>query len=252
MRSLTMMAAGLALLAATPVRAQQADADALPAAHELITRYVAALGGEDALRRHTSRYAMGRLEVPAQGIGGDIELFSAAPNKFVVRTEIAGMGLIQSGYDGSVAWTIHPAMGPMLLDGRMLDQMRQQADFLVALHPERLIKSVETVERTEFEGQPSFKVKILTQWDEEYFEFFDAENGLLLGSTRQQASPMGDIPVTVLLSDYQDVDGVLIPMKSVQRLLGMEQVVTLSTMEVDAVSDSVFALPAEIKALLPQ
>ena len=43
--------------------------------------------------------------------------------------------------------------------------------------------------------------------------------------------------------------GVLVPHKSVQRAMGMEQIMTFMSIESMDVPDSVFALPAEIQAL---
>ncbi len=250
MRHVTLTVLAASTLMVAPVLAQQPAGEALPAARALVAKYVTAIGGEAVLKRHQSRHAKGRIEVPAQGIGGTIEVYSAAPNKLFVRTDIPGMGLIRAGFNGDVAWTVHPAMGPMVLDGRMRDQMRQQADVLAPLHGEAYVKSVETVGKTVFEGRPSYKIKVVTQWGEEYHEFFDADTGLLLGYIRHQATPMGDIETTTVLSDYRDMDGLQVPMKSVQRMMGMEQVLTVSTLQLEAVDPSVFTLPAEIQALV--
>jgi hypothetical protein len=195
---------------------------------------------------------VGRLEIPAQGIGGDMEVFAAPPNKLRSNIELPGLGSIKVGFDGDVAWSINPAVGPMVLDGMMLNQMRQQADWNAALHPETYIASMETVEKTDFDGHTCYKVKIVTIWDEEYFEFFDVDSGLLVGNERTQASPMGDVPATTLISDYRQVGDLLIAMKTVQRVMGMEQIITITVVEAVEIEDSVFALPPEIEALVEE
>jgi hypothetical protein len=245
----TMVAVAVALVTSLLGALSPQEQVALPQAREVIDRYVEALGGKDALASHPGRHAVGTMEVPAQGVTADIEIFSAPPNKMRMNIEIAGMGSVTSGFDGEVAWAINPALGPMVLDGRMLDQLRQQADWQGALHPETFVASAETVEETEFEGQQCYKLKIVTSWEEEYFEFFNAGTGLLVGIERTTASPMGEVPTTTVLSDYREIDGLLVPMKSAQRMLGFEQVVTMSQVTAEELADSVFALPAEIQAL---
>lgn len=243
-------AAIAALFAVSGLGATWLQQEELPEARKIIDRYVEAIGGEGLIRGMTGQYMAGRMEVPAQGVGGDLEIYSAAPNKLLIKVEIPGLGAVSSGFDGQVGWAINPAMGPMVLKDRQLDQMRQQADFYGALHLDDLIASLETVEKTEFEGHPCYKVKVVTAWGEEYFEYFDVETDLLVGVERTQASPMGEIPVTSVVSDYKEFDGLLVATKSVQRMMGIEQIISVTSLESWTPDEVTFELPAEIKALM--
>ncbi|HEX9727945.1 MAG TPA: hypothetical protein VGA37_05535 [Gemmatimonadales bacterium] len=240
----------LAVALMAPLAWGQAMAQTLPDAGEVIAKYVAAIGGRDAVMRQSARRTTGTFAVPAQGITGNFEAFAMAPNRAVLHANVPGLGDVAGGYDGEVAWSLNPAMGPMVLEGRMLDQMRQQSDLYAPLHGEDFIKSMETVEAVDFEGTPCYKVKIVTVWDEEYHEYFSRDSGLLIGSVRQSATPMGEMEATTVYADYTEVAGLLIPYKSVQRMMGFEQVFTAETIEPATVPDSVFALPREIKALI--
>jgi hypothetical protein len=234
----------------TVVGAAWQQAEELPDGREVIDRFVEAIGGKEAILGQGAQHARGRVEVPAQGVAGDMDIYSAPPNKMYTHIVFAGIGSIRAGYNGDVGWMIHPAMGPMVLEGRMLDQTRHQSDATAPLHPETLIASVETVEKTDFEGQPCYKVKVTTRWDEEYFEYFNVESGLLVGVERSQSSPMGDVPATTVMSEYQEFAGVLSPRKSVQRVLGMEQEITVLELVDMEQDDTLFAIPEEIKALM--
>ncbi len=245
------LVAMLLLMLAGPLQSQEAAVQTdLPSASAVIERFVEAIGGEQAIRNQGARQGRGNLTIAAQGISGTVEAFVAPPNKSLMKIELAGLGTVRTGYDGKTGWIIHPAMGPMVLDGRMLEQMQQQADMLAALHPEKYIASAETLEKSEFEGRLCYKVKITTHSGEEYFEFFDADSGLLAGTVRKQASPMGEIETISILSDYRPVKGVLIPMRLTQRLLGMEQVFEMTEFVAAELDDSVFEPPPEIQALL--
>ena len=224
--------------------------DALPDAAQLYARYVDALGGRPALSRHESSYVTGTFSIPAQGIEGTLEVYSAAPTMMRVNVDIPGFGTVRQGSDGETFWAINPAMGPMILEGTMREQTRQQADFYGPLHPDWYVASSETVERTEFEGQPAYKVKVLTKWDEEYFEFYSVESGLLVGTIRTQESPMGGVEAVSVMSDYRDFGGVMVATNIVQRVMGMEQIMTVDDIVYDGVDPTVFALPDEIKTLL--
>jgi len=220
------------------------------AAHAVYDRFVEATGGRAALERYSSAHAVGTLSVPAQGIEGDLEVFSAAPNRFLLHVDIPGFGAVRSGYDGTVGWSINPAMGPMVLDGNQLAQMRQQADFLGPLNMEAYVDSAEVVGEEQFEGKACQKVRLVTNWGEQYFEFYDVATGLAVGNIRSQESPMGAMETTTVLSDYKDFGGILTPWRIVQRVMGMEQIMTITAIDYDAVDPAVFALPDEIKALV--
>lgn len=241
-------AALAAAMLASPVTAQQGAV--LPAAPDLMTRFVDAIGGRAAIEARTSSHFHGKIEVPAQGITGTLEVLGAAPDKFLLRIEITGIGTVLSGYDGKTGWSMHPAMGPMVLDGRMLDQMKQEADFYQILHPERYFTNMETVGRAPFGGRSCYKVSVATRWGEEYHQFYDAETGLFAGSIRNQATPMGDIETTTVVSDYKPMGGMLIGTKIVQQIMGMEQVMTLTTATFDTVDPAAFALPAAVETLV--
>jgi hypothetical protein len=189
----------------------------------VIARYVAAIGGEEAIAHLPARWERGRQEIVSAGVTLRYELF-AAPNRQFTRSEVPGLGEVTSGVEGAVAWLVGPATGPMLLDGLALQQARQGADPLAALHPARYVAAAETVGDTAFGGVRCWKVKVTTTWNEEYDEFFSAETGLLQGTIR-------------------------LPRVTRTRALGAEIVSTVDTTEVRAVPDSVFALPPGVRAL---
>jgi hypothetical protein len=239
-----------ALLVTAFPSAAAAQATGLPNGRAVIDRFIAAIGGRDALEKQSGRRVTGRFEIPAQGIVADLEIHQAPPNRILLDISIPGIGQIRTGYDGTTAWATNPATGPMVLDGLQLEQMKHQADYFSVLYPPTMIADLETVAEEPFEGTPAYKVRVRTTWGEEYFEFFDKATGLQLGSIRAQASPMGDIETTSVATDWKPVDGILMPFRSTQRMMGIEQVIVITTVETMVVPDSVFTLPQEIRALV--
>lgn len=235
--------AGLALVTTL------APAQALPTAEQVRARYIEALGGEKAIRAQTGRHVLAMVEVPAQGIAAPIEIWSSPPNKVYTVTNIPGMGELTSGFDGETAWTNNPATGPLVLDGRALNQMKQQADFHGVLHPEKYVTSAEVTGEAKWEGKDCWVVKVKTTWDEEYTEYYDKATNLLHGMARSQESPMGPLEATTLFTEYKAFEGVLAATVVTVKVMGMEQIVRTEQIDVGVVPDSIFALPAAIKAL---
>ncbi len=223
---------------------------ALPSGEEIRDRYVEALGGRAALEAPKSSVAKGTFDAPAQGLSGDMEIHVAAPNKLYTTMTVPGVGQIRTGFNGEVGWSANPVIGPMIVEGAQLHQLKQQADFYSVLHPEMHIASFEPVGQKNFEGKSCYEVKVTTKWDEEYTEYYETETGLLAGSVRSQESPMGPIEATNIVVEYGEFGGILVPVKAVQRAMGIESVVTITSVEYDVVDDAVFVLPVDIQALL--
>jgi hypothetical protein len=236
----------LTLPAALPVHAQ----GPLPSGREVVNKFIEAMGGRQVVLAQSGRHTTGSFDIPSQGMSGVLDVYAQPPNKMMARVTLQGIGEIVSGFDGTTAWAVNPMMGPMILDSLQAQQTRQQADFYASLYPEDQITSLETVADTTFDGTRSYQVKVTTAWGESYHEFFDRETGLIVGSQRTQASPMGNIEILTMVSDWRTVEGMLVPFKSVQRTMGIEQVITITQVEVTTVPDSVFVPPVEIRALM--
>jgi hypothetical protein len=247
-RLLLLAVAGASVAATSPAAAQEA----LPPAEQVIERYVDALGGRDAVLRHQSVRITGTFSMPAAGIQGDMVMKSAAPDLSIVQIEIPGLGTILSGYDGAHAWSVDPNLGPRLLQGKELAAAREGAQYLAAVRDPSLFKVRETVELTEMNGQPCYKVRLVWNSDRETFDCYSVETGLLIAGIARQESPMGAIDVVTLLEDYREVNGTLSAMRMRQQMLGQEQVMTLDTVEHDVVDPSAFAPPETIRTLIEQ
>jgi hypothetical protein len=81
--------------------------------------------------------------------------------------------------------------------------------------------------------------------------FYDCQSYLARRMDLTLKLPQGKAPTEIRLDEYKNVDGVLIPHKITQKTLGVEQIMTLDTVECNvAVPADRFALPEPVKALL--
>ena len=235
--------------------AQQSPAPAataadLPPAKTLVDRHIEATGGRKAILDRSSMRGTGTLSMPANGISGKLEIFSAKPNLLLVKTTIDGIGEMSEGFDGNVAWSNTPMTGPMLASEKEREQKRLDADFYGDVNVEKKYKAMKTVEKTTFAGRPAYKVSLLRHDGTEDFEFFDVETGLKAGRQVTRETAMGSITVVATMSDYKKFGTALVPTTIKQSMMGMEQQITLNTIEFDTVDPAVFQLPAAIKALI--
>lgn len=235
-----------AALALAPLALSAQD---LPDGRALIARHNEASGAET-LRSHSSMHTKGQLTMAAQGLNAEIEFFTAMPNRSAQKVVIPGMGEILSGFDGTTAWSMNPMQGPQVFEGEAAERIKSESEFLGALRGPEQVTSATTLEKTEMAGTPCYKVKLQWKSGRESFDCYAVDSGLLIGSVQTTESPMGPMESTTLLSEYKDFGGRKIPTKLVQSSMGQEQVVTITAVEYDSVSDSTFAVPPAVKAIL--
>ena len=252
---LVAMSAGRAVSAQTPAPAPAAvspPAAPLPSVDEVLKRYRAAIGGEEAIRKRTARTVKGTFEIAAQGIKGDLSIMAAAPDRIRFMVTLPGLGELQRGYDGTLGWSIDPAIGPRLLEGNELAEFKHSADFYDDLHDPAKFKSMTVVGRTTFEGQECIELKLVKDSGFEYTEFYSVSTGLIVGGKLNASSQMGSVPVTSMLSDYKNFGGILMPTVTRQRMMGLEQLTTILSVSFDPIDAKAFELPPAIAALAAQ
>lgn len=226
------------------------DKKALPAAKEVLERYAKAIGGREAFKKNDSQHGKGTVEMKAQGISGKMEAFAARPNKLLMKMSIPGAGEFHTGFDGKVAWMSTGLTGAMLLEGKMRDQVAAEADFDHALHLRDNYTDAEVLGIEEFNGEPCYKLKLVHRTGFESTEFFSVKTGLQRGLIATQESPLGPVTTMTTITDYKQFGGVLMASRLVQKMAGVETVVTLHEVEFDTVDAAVFELPPEVKTLL--
>jgi hypothetical protein len=224
----------------------------LPSARSIIDRHIEAIGGRKAILSHTSSHATGTMTVAGSGITGALEIYSAKPDKSLVKINLGGIGEVVEGFDGVHAWSISPMTGPSLTQGKELEEKKFDANFYSDLHEEGRYASMKTIEKTTFDGRPCYKVSLTMKNGSEDIDFYDVQTGLKAGAivTREAQKGMGPMSVTQVVLDYKKYGGLLVPTTLKPTAMGVEQVLKLTAVEFDNVPPSMFEPPAQIKALL--
>ncbi len=231
----------LSLAVAAPVSAQ------MPDAQTIIDRYEEAIGvtanpydGVTSIRTNMN------LSSPTTGMAFDMQIDAVLPNKFVSRMTIPGMGEVRTGYDGQVAWSIDPMQGARLLQGPELEQAVAQSEAITSPGISAGLESAETVGEDTVDGRKCWVVTLTQKSGVVADGCFDAETGLMLKQTTSQ----GGMEVESLFQDYKAFGPVKMASRIVARAAGQEQVITIESVEYDAVDPAALALPAEVQALI--
>lgn len=235
--------------AALTVAAAPAQAQTLPTAEQVVARYVAAIGGEQAIAAQQFRRVQIEMSMPAAGMSMTAEMMQARPNKAVMNMEIPGLGSMRQGYDGQVAWSVNPMQGPKILEGKELADMLRQFDFDANLRFSHLFRTMETVGRAEVNGESCVNVRMVTEGGDEVLNCFADDDGLLVGAVVKTSTEAGQMESTITFHDYREFGGLKMPTRTSMSMMGQQMEMTVKSMSTDPIDASVFELPAEVKAL---
>jgi zinc protease len=227
-------------------------AQALPSGEAVLAKFIEATGGRAEYAKIHTTISTGRLEMPAQGIKGTITIYEEMPGKQYSVADIPGIGLMEDGTDGTIAWS------KSALQGARLKQGEEKAAAFRAANSEgrfvdwrRYYKSVETVGSEDVDGKPCYKVVMMPIEGKPETGYYEKSSGLLVKETMVVATPMGDVPVESNLSDYRKEGQLLVPHKLKQSAVGQQFQITIESVKVNAgIPKERFDPPAEVKALL--
>jgi hypothetical protein len=240
--------AGMALGGARPEKP-------LPSAKEVVEAYDEALGGREALLKHTSSTTRGTMEVHEAGSVAKVAFvyFAGAPYRRLEKISLPnGAGDVVNGFDGETAWSMDPRNGAQVYEGDERESMKRDADFYYPLDELSWFKSMETVGVESFEGQACYRLHGINNWGKSNDHFYDRETRLLAGY--EFVSELG--PTHEIFLDYKKVDGVLVSGKQVVKVKTKDgqweirQILTAESVTFNDVDTAVFTPPPAVLELM--
>ena len=183
---------------------------ALPAADQLLDKYLAAIGGSEALQKIASRVQKGTLTA----FGGQhfpVEVYSKAPDKRVSVMHLQN-GDSVTAFDGKQGWLSIPGRVHMMSAAEN-DAARVDADLYFAAHVKTLYQKFGVDEGTTIDGHDSYLVVGRTERKPPLRLYLDKESGLLLRLIRYTETPLGRNPTQIDYTDYRDTNGVKAPFR---------------------------------------
>jgi hypothetical protein len=238
------------MAAPAPYTADQLGANGRPTPTAILARYVKALGGEEAIRAHSSSTTRAKLVIPGSGIGAKMLMYAAAPNKISNTIKLNQNGTVTSGYDGKVGWLTHPNLGDSILEGEVLAHLIQQSELYAALNWSKNYDKLETLKLSKVDNIVCYKVRLENSYGREIFLYFAVESGLLLRTKMIAPSVVGDMPTRVDIKEYGEFDGVMMPTKISVREGPATSIVTIHDISFNDVTEDKFTPPALILDLL--
>jgi outer membrane lipoprotein-sorting protein len=213
---------------------------------DIVAKHVEAKGG--AAWRATTTMRM-TARVVTQDIELPMTMVWKRPNMMRQDMSFQGVAIVQA-FDGASAWGVNPMMGssdPAPIPGPMAEALKDQADFEGALVDYKAKGSVVELVGTEaFEGRKVHHLKVTRKDKQVQHYYLDAETALEAKTVMEADMGSGPVMVETILSDYQTVDGLPVPMTV--RQTGPAGLVVLTVDKVEfnvAVDDAIFRMPVK-------
>jgi hypothetical protein len=196
---------------------QETRAASTPTAEQVLAKYVAALGGEAAIRRVTSRVITSTVEMATNVRGAGPATFvqqvqySKAPNLYAATQKGFDGALTGKGFDGTAAWNQAVNGSVTAVAGADLSRAKRAADFYEPLNLQREYLRLEMTGLEKVEGRDTYVLTGISESDNPETLFFDTQNGLLLRKAIYNKTPLGNYWIHTTYEDYRDVGGVKLP-----------------------------------------
>jgi len=217
----------------------------------VLDNYVEATGGAAAYAKMHNVVMKGSMSMPAMGMKGAVTIYASEPNKLAMSTELAGVGKVVEGTDGTNAWTFSSMQGPQLKKGEELADSLREAFFHKENEWRTVYASAELAGVENVDGKPAYKVTLTPKTGKPATQYYDQATGLMVRHQSVRKTAFGDIPVDVSISGYRQDCGVKLPHSSVETVAGQKIELQIDTVvcNSDLPADA-FQPPAEVKALI--
>jgi photosynthetic reaction center cytochrome c subunit len=194
---------------AEPAKAPGEAKPAMPPANQLLDKYLAAVGGQVALQKVTSRVEKGKID--ANGHQLPIEVYAKAPDKRISIMHLPNGDSI-TAFDGKQGWLSNGGH-PHMMSAAENDAVRIDADLYFPTHIKTLYQKFTVAPGEKIDGQDTYLVIGRNEGQPPLRLYFDQQTGLLLRLVRYAETPLGRNPTQIDYADYRDADGVKIPFR---------------------------------------
>ena len=207
------------LFVSTALLAQ--DAATAPSPNEIADAYVEATGGKDAWLAVKSTKMEGAATM--QGMEFPLTVTAAEGNKMRIDLDIQGSPMTQT-FDGTTGYLLFPMQGITEPKQMSAEESADMADtpFLTEfINTEQRGYTLTAVEGKEVEGTPTYGIQVTNADGYDRTYYFDTETMVpLMAAQASKSAQTQGVVMESYMSDYQEVEGLVVPMFIEQKANG--------------------------------
>jgi hypothetical protein len=237
----------LSLLVTTSLLVAAAD---LPSGEALMQKATEATGSKEALAKAKSIVMSGTVSIEGRNISGPVTVWQEE-GKSYTSIDFPGIGKVEEGFDGTVAWEMNALQGARVKTGSERAAAIRSGKMNMLASWQEDYKSVQTIGEADVNGKPAWKVELTPNEGKPEVFYMDKATGLPVRIAQTVISPLGEVQVEMNLTDYREIDGIKTPFTMVQNAVGQVMVMKFSKISYSTpIPADRFELPAAVKALV--
>jgi hypothetical protein len=223
-------------------------------AEELLRKSLEARGGAAAALNIHSFCAKGMIDLcNDEFTTSHCQYCAMRPNRWLVAIDLKlydgqDFGRYGTGFDGDAAWAAAPGAAPKLIEGKMMEKQREDAECFAGYADLAHYQSAEVLGEASYEKKRCYALKLVTRSGREQMQYYDIATFLLAGIIGTEETEFGPAAQRTSFSDYRQFGGFLFPMRTIMQQAGgkaVQYVVTeFSSVEVNGVEESAVKMPS--------
>jgi photosynthetic reaction center cytochrome c subunit len=226
--------------AAPTAEAAASEKTALPAADQLLDKYLAAVGGTAALQKITSRAAKGTATFAGQSVAVDV--YAKAPDKRLSVMHLKD-GDSLTAFDGRQGWLSIPGRTHMMSAAENA-AARIDANFYFPINIKTMYDKFRVEPGEKIDGHDTYLVVGRKEGQPPLRLYFDTQTGLLVRLVRYAETPLGRNPTQIDYADYRESDGIKLPFRWTLARPGNYFTIQIAQLQQNlSIDDSKFAPP---------
>lgn len=198
---------------------------------DLLTRVIAAYGGEENLRKHKSSLATVEVDLENQGVMAKGTISARAPNQSASEMTFTALGknlgTLSSYFDGAAGGEIISFAPAETYSGKRLEDIKAGSDFYDVLNWKKNYQTITFKRMGKVGDEEVYIIEKKNEKGTPVTDYISTKSFLVLRRDSLIASETSgvELPQTQRFSDFRNVDGVMVPFKVVSNNIANGDVV---------------------------
>lgn len=219
---------------------------------DLLTKMIAAYGGEENLRKHKSSLATVEVDLENQGVMAKGTISARAPNQSASEMTFTALGKklgsMNSYFDGTGGGEMVSFAPAETYSGKRLEDIKAGSDFYDVLNWKKNYQKITFKKMGKVGDEEVYIIERKNEKGTPVTDYISTKSFLVLRRDSIVANETAgiELPQTEQFSDYRNVDGVMVPFKLVSNnIANGDIVVRILDLKFDVdIPDTVFHKPA--------